>query len=64
MGPTHLESEKQIVCWIQSLNIERNLFTELDGDSNREPKMAILLEMLLDYMLLSFLKFISYEGNA
>ena len=38
MGPTYLESEKQIVCWIESLNIERNLFTELDGDSNREPK--------------------------
>jgi uncharacterized protein YutD len=37
------------VCWSKKLSRVRNLFRESNRESNREPKIATLLEMLLEW---------------
>ena len=41
-----MESEKWSLFRVKSLDTKRNLLREIDAESNREPKITTLLEML------------------
>ena len=50
---------RERVCWSKPLNMKSNIFRELDEESNREAKIANLLEMLVVKFLLILIEDVS-----
>ena len=51
-GAVRIRRVRNRVSWSKSIDMKRNLFREVNAKSNRELKIATLLEMLLPHIFI------------